>query len=166
MMCYSHGTSNMKHPLVNINSPDELECVHLESVGSGVFGTCFLKKFTRLGINMVEKQLIDGNIDMLYKEAKYMQMFSHRCVPHLFGIQVENKPLSLIMEFVGDNNQSITVHKMLFDLTASGIRSSMSIKDWLCICYDITDALDHIHKKGYLHCDLKTNNVLVFQRKG
>lgn len=34
------------------------------------------------------------------------------------------------------------------------------------MCYDITDALDHLHQKGYLHCDIKTNNVLVCKKKG
>ena len=44
--------------------------------------------------------------------------------------------------------------------------SEMSTKTWLCICYDITDALDHMHQRGYLHCGLKSNNVLVAQNKG
>lgn len=34
------------------------------------------------------------------------------------------------------------------------------------LCYDITDALNHLHEKEYLHCDLKTNNVLVCKKKG
>ncbi|CAB3984073.1 probable serine threonine- kinase DDB_G0280461 [Paramuricea clavata] len=42
----------------------------------------------------------------------------------------------------------------------------MSTETWLCICYDITDALDLMHQRGYLHCDLKSNNVLVAQNKG
>lgn len=155
-----------KYPAINIISHDELEDTPTKSVGSGTFGNCYLKKFTRFGIKVVEKQLMDGSIDMVYREANYMQTFSHRCIPHLLGIQVEKKPLSLIMEFVGENDQSITVHKLLFDAKLEKLKKSKSIKDWLCICYDITDALDHMHQKGYIHCDLKTNNVLVFQRKG
>jgi nucleoside diphosphate kinase len=53
---------------------------NVESIGSGVFGNCFLKAFTRLGINVVEKQLKqlnNGDIDQLYNEAKHMQVFSH-----------------------------------------------------------------------------------------
>jgi hypothetical protein len=53
---------------------------------------------------VVEKQLNNGDIDQLYNEAKHMQVFSHQHIPHLFGIQVERKPLSLIMEFVEENN--------------------------------------------------------------
>ena len=44
--------------------------------------------------------------------------------------------------------------------------SETSTKTWLCICYDITDALDHMHQRGYLHCGLQSNNVSVVQNKG
>ena len=165
-MCSKPIATNVRCSSINIISQDELQIANTDSIGGGVFGNCYLKKFTRLSKNVVEKQLIDGNIDVLYKEAQYMQMFSHRCIPHLFGIQVEKNPLSLVMEFVGENSQSMTVHKLLFDSNAAKIRSSMSLKDWLCVCYDITDALDYMHQKGYLHCDLKTDNVLVSKRKG
>jgi serine/threonine protein kinase len=39
------------------------------------------------------------------------------------------------------------------------------VPDWFRVCYDIADALQHIHEKGFLHCDIKTNNVLVSHRK-
>ena len=48
---------NIKYPSINVISPDELVIANVESIGSGVFGNCFLKAFTRLGINVVEKQL-------------------------------------------------------------------------------------------------------------
>jgi hypothetical protein len=54
---------------------EELEEISNESIGNGVFGSCFLKKFIRLGITVVEKQLIDSTADMLYKEAIFMQKF-------------------------------------------------------------------------------------------
>ena len=95
-----------------------------------------------------------------------MQQLSHRCIPLLLGIQLEKKPVSLIMEFIGENSKSITVFKLLFDPHCEHLASEMSTETWLCICYDITDALDHMHQRGYIHCDLKTNNVLVAQNKG
>ncbi len=35
----------------------------------------------------------------------------------------------------------------------------MCVKDWLLISYDISDALNFIHSRGYLHCDIKTDNT-------
>ena len=68
---------------------DELEEIDTDSIGSDVFGNCFLRKLKRLGINVVDKQLVENNIHVLYKEALFMQTFSHRCIPLLLGIQLE-----------------------------------------------------------------------------
>ena len=50
---------------------------------------------------------------MLYREAQYMQLFAHRCIPHLFGVKVDEKPLALIMEFRG-KRQQITNNSQAF----------------------------------------------------
>ena len=125
-----------------------------------------LKKFIRLGITVVEKQLTDSTADMLYKEAIFLPKLSHICIPLLLGVQLDKKPISLIMQFIGENSQSITVFKLLFDSLYQHQASEMSTKTWLCICYDITDVLDHMYQRGYLHCGLKSNNVLVAPNKG
>ena len=127
---------------------------------------CVVKRFTRLGILVIAKQLHEGTIDEIYSEAHYVQLFSHRCVPHLLGIQVENKPFSIVMEFLGENLESMTIHKLLYNSKFQHILLSWSISDWFQVCYDIVDALHHLHQTGFLHCDLKTNNVLVYKKKG
>ena len=70
------------------------------------------------------------------------------------------------MQLIGENSMSITIFKLLFDPLYQHQASKISTKTWLCICYNIADALNHMHQKGYLHCDLKSNNVLVAQNKG
>ena len=64
---------------------------------------------------MLWKQLVENNINVLYKEALFTQTFSHRCIPLLLGIQLERKSVSLVMQFIGENSTSITVLKLLFD---------------------------------------------------
>ena len=114
---------------------------------------------------MVEKKLLESDLLSLHKEAYYMQLFSHRCVPHLIGIQTQTKPYSLIMEFVGHGTESMTLHRLLFDLVFDKQKSEMALPKWFRVCYNIADALNYIHEKGYLHCDLKSNNVLVSNDK-
>ena len=43
---------------------------------------------------------------------------------------------------------------------------SLSNNEWISVLLDITEALFHVHKKGFLHCDVKSNNVLVSGKKG
>ena len=104
--------------------------------------------------------------DLSLPKKDYMQLFSHLCVPHLIGIQSKIKPYSLVMEFLGDGVESMTLHRLLFEPAFKRQKSSMSLPNWFQVCYDIADALHHIHEKGYLHCDLKSNNAVIFNLKG
>ena len=60
------------------------------------------------------------------------------------------------MEFIGEDNKSSTVHQLLQESRPQG--SPLLIGEWISVCVDIV--------KGYLHCDLKTNNVLVWTKTG
>ena len=60
---------------------------------------------------------------------------------------------------VGEANTSFTVHDLL-DETKSLVK-----KDWVKISHNVADALNHVHKKGFLHCDLKSTNVIVFKKE-
>lgn len=51
------------------------------SLGEGSFGKCFLKTYKRMGIPVVEKQIIDGNIHEIIKEAQMMQALVHPNIP-------------------------------------------------------------------------------------
>lgn len=152
---------------VNQISPFELvplEQNHSLNIGSGTFGECILKRYKRFGIVVLEKQLVQSDIKAVISEAQCMNILTHKSIPHLLGVQIEHKPYSLVMEFIGDNMESITVHKLLFQSKAK--QSPLSTNEWILVCTDITEAVEHIHNKGFLHCDLKTNNVLVSQKRG
>ncbi len=50
-----------------------------------MFGECHLKKYIRFQICVVEKKLTDSDLSAVNREAYFMQLFSHRCVPYLSG---------------------------------------------------------------------------------
>ena len=74
------------------------------------------------------------------------------------------------MEFTGNDNTSVTMSKLLScqknNTTIQNVQSSLITNDWLIISHHLTEALSHIHTKGFLHCDLKANNVLVSNKHG
>lgn len=110
--------------------------------------------------SVVEKQIIDGNIHEIIKEAQTMQALVHPNIPTILGVQIEEKPYGIIMEYLGEANTSFTVHDLLHET------NSLEKKDWVKISHNGADALNHVHKKGFLHCDLKSNNVIVFKKEG
>lgn len=129
-------------------------------LGSGSYGRCYLKTYTRLGIQIVEKQICDSSLPDIMKEVQIMQILVHANIPTVIGIQCEAKPFSIIMEYIGDGNSSTTLDKLI------KLRSKLGCKDWLSILYNVTDALHYMHTKGFLHCDLKTNNIVLCNNKG
>lgn len=56
-----------------------------------------------------------------------------------------------MLKFHGNGDESLAVNKAAKNKIVSVKR------DWNRIFYDTTDALEHIHKCGFAHNDLKTN---------
>ena len=83
----------------------------------------------------------------------------------MIGVQTQMKPYSLIVEFLGDETISMTVHRLLFDSKFNDQKLMMCTAKWCHVSYDIADTLHYYHEKGYLHCDIKSNNTLVYNQK-
>ena len=106
----------------------------------------------------------------ILKEAHIMQALAPKNIPTIIGVQLQKQPISLIMEFQGEDNTFVTISKLLSfqknSATIQNMQSSLITNDWLIISHDLTEAPIHIHTKGFLHCDLKANNVLVSNKHG
>ena len=90
-----------------------------------------------------------------------MNTLTHASIPHLLGVQIEEKPFSLVMQFLGDEDmESVTIHQTMPK------HLLLSTNEWISVLLDIAEALFHVHIKGFLHCDVKSNNVLVTGKKG
>ena len=133
-------------------------------VGSGTYGDCILKKFERFGIIVLEKKVPTSDLTAVMNEAQCMNALTHPSIPHLLGVQIDKKPYSLIMQFLGEGMESVTVHKLLHE--DMGKHLSLSKNEWISILHDIAQSHFHVHQKGFLHCDVKSNNVLVSGKKG
>ena len=104
---------------MNQISPNEL--LPLEDsaipVGSGTYGECVLKIFQRFGITVVEKKMPPSNLKAVINEAHCMNALTHASIPYLLGVQIEEKHFSLVMQFLGEEKESVRVHKLLHQAT-------------------------------------------------
>ena len=156
----SNSVSDVNNICPNELTPlDENTCI-----GSGTFGECTLKLYKRFNLMVLEKQLSTSNLKAVINEAKCMNILTHPNIPQLLGVQTTCKPYALIMEFIGEDMKSSTVHQLLEETSPKG--SPLLTPEWISVCVDIVEAANHIHSKGYSHCDLKTNNVLVSKKRG
>ncbi|XP_029180751.2 dual specificity testis-specific protein kinase 2-like [Acropora millepora] len=126
---------------------------------------------TRLNIKVVEKQSLLYDTKEILKEAQIMQALSHKNIPTILGVQIQKSPMSLVIEFIGEHDTSITLSKLLscdnYQEAVKNLQNLLTNNDWLIISHNLAEALSHIHSKGFLHCDdLKSNNVLESNRNG
>ena len=134
------------------------------SIGSGTFGNCYLEKYR--GISVVIKEYKDlsysrnnshhDSLSRLQMEAKHearvlRKLGDHPGIPLLFGVSLKEVPVSIVLKFHRNGEESLTVFK------AAKNEKVSEQKEWNRILCDTANALEHIHGCGFAHNDLKAN---------
>lgn len=128
--------------------------VHL---GHGVFGKC--EKMFYKGIPVAIKLYNNlSSIQDIRREADVMARCSHPSIPHIFGVNLTQKPYFLVSYFYGINNctKSCTLYHALRSPTIT-LTKYCAGKIMLELC----QALQHLHLKQLLHRDIKSDNILL-----
>lgn len=137
-----------------------------EPVGCRTFGQCFLARYRN--ITAVVKEVNRRNdtskdskrckLEVLHKADILHSLGDHAGLPFLLGVCTEQEPYCLVLQFHGCGEESLTLHK--------GIKQKLLNKTSTVGTFqDICSALEYIHSKGFLHNDLKSNNVLLEPKK-
>ena len=88
-------------------------------------------------------------------EAKVISALGdHARLPMLLGVLTHGKPLCMLTQFHGVGNESLTLHQ-----AAKG--SFLTPKNSAEIFQELCSTLKHVHSRGYLHSDIKANNVVL-----
>ena len=142
-------------------SPENIEYLSKNPVGSGSFGQCFLGRYR--GIEVIVKQMIHSETAEdkerarrdLFHEAKIVSALGdHPNLPMMFGVVTKTFPLCLVTQFHGVKEDGVTPHQAA---DANILTMAKCIKIFQKICC----ALGQVHSKGYLHNDIKANNVVL-----
>lgn len=131
-------------------------------LGSGTYGSCFLGNYRSIPVAVKELKDRDGKntLEDLKKAVKkeaavLLDLGEHKGLPFLFGICSEIKPVCLVLLFHGEGTNALTISK------ATKENPSLLPAEWNSIFSLTADALNYIHEKGYIHNDLKANNVVL-----
>ena len=136
------------------------------AIGTGTFGNCYLARFRGLRVVLKEfKERSHISVEKLRKEAAYearvvQRLGDHPGIPLLFGVMLQQPIVALVFQFHGENDRSLTLYK------AAKEKSFTENQEWNQVLREVADALAHIHGCGFIHNDLKSNNVVVEQREG
>ncbi len=125
----------------------------LSTIGSGGFGTVYLAEDTwidkKVALKVPHKQGVD--FGELLREPRLLATLNHPNVVAILTAEKQENVFFIVMEFVpGETLETILTRDGALDLTLA--------LDYTC---QICNAVDHAHRQGVLHRDLRPSNVLV-----
>ena len=86
-----------------------------------------------------------------------MARCSHPSLPHIFGVNLTQKPYFLVSYFYGINNQTCTLYNTKLYCPTIPFTKYSAGK----IMFELCQALQHLHMKRLLHRNIKSDNILL-----
>jgi serine/threonine protein kinase len=135
---------------------NQFQIAFTELLGIGSFGSVF--KMTYKGTPVAVKQMKICDLDIVAREVSVQSMITHPNLVQMFGVFSYGTPeaIHLVAEYAdsGDLMSFLSHHK-------GQIPEQLK----LSFARDICDGLACLHSFGIVHRDLKSENILVFQKK-
>ena len=125
-------------------------------LGSGGFGTVYLAEDTWIDKKVALKVPHRQNLDFgeLLREPRLLASLSHPNIVTVLTAEKQDGMFFIVMEYVpGDTLEQIIEREGPLDLPR--------VLDYTC---QICNAVDHAHRQGVIHRDLRPGNVLVTEQ--
>ncbi|PHM73445.1 serine/threonine protein kinase [Xenorhabdus kozodoii] len=98
------------------------------------------------------KKRFHAGLQNFIREAHLMSSFEHPCLPHFLRFWQQNYTAYIAASFY----KGMTLNKLRIE------HPHFINEKWLCqILLPLLDALDILHQKNYLHCDISLDNILI-----
>ncbi len=128
----------------------------LQTIGSGGFGTVYLAEDTwidkKVALKVPHRQGVD--FGELLREPRLLATLNHPNIVTILTAEKQENVFFIVMEFVpGETLEDIILREGALELSRA--------LDYTC---QICNAVDHAHRHGVLHRDLRPSNVLVADR--
>src|SRR5215208_3066887 len=125
----------------------------LSTIGSGGFGTVYLAEDPwidkKVALKVPHKQGVD--FGELLREPRLLASLNHPNIVTILTAEKQENIFFIVMEFVpGETLESLIAREGALDVARA--------LDYTC---QISNAVDHAHRQGVLHRDLRPSNVLV-----
>jgi hypothetical protein len=122
-----------------------------KQIGAGASGTVFLARDTRTGERVAIKMARSSQLANLKYEIALQKMSAHQSIVTLREAYLSDDWLWVVMDYVAGGTLTETLGPTI-DFPEPCIAY---------VCRQLLSALAHMHRKGLLHRDLKSDNVLV-----
>ena len=140
---------------------DHLQHLSEHAVGSGSYGQCYRARYR--GIEVIVKKISHDHTaegkdrarrNLVHEANVISALGDHARLPMLFGVITHSEPLCMVTQFHCVGNESVTLHE-------AAKQSFLTPKNSVEIFQELCSAVKHVHSRGYLHNDIKANNVVL-----
>ena len=126
-------------------------------LGEGTYGVTRLMHYNGSSCLVAVKEFKRNDLYEVQKEAGVvleLQKNHHLNLPIVLGVCTKETPYLMISQFYGKGNKS-------FSLRRAVERQIIEFEQLVSVFKQIVHGLQYIHETGWLHNDLKENNVLM-----
>ena len=122
---------------------------------STVYGAYDQVSGRSVAIKMMNKKLENNarQIKLFVNESTALSLLSHPNIVQVYNTVITNSTKYIIMEYV----EGITLKKHIDH------RGALPEREVIYYASQILSALDYIHSKGIVHCDIKPQNIILLQ---
>jgi non-specific serine/threonine protein kinase len=181
------GTQKLK----NIESPVEIYCIEfpwkgkqikktkhasgriishykiLAELGRGGMGIVYKATDTKLDRTVAIKFLprnISANSEERERfkiEAKAAAALNHPNITTIYAIEEINDEMFIVMEYIDGMELKDKINSPVSPLDKGEIKGGLTIEDVTNVATQIAEGLDAAHKKGIVHRDIKSSNIMI-----
>ncbi len=134
----------------------------VQRIGQGGMGKVYKVTHTHLSrtfaLKIISNQVAetDEARELFYREARFASAMSHPSITSVVDFGEDEKVgMFMVMEFVDGE----PLNRVLFREKRLSVRKSCEI------VVQIAEALHYIHKQNVVHCDIKTENILITEEE-
>ena len=112
----------------------------------------------RFALKIISNQVAetDEARELFYREARFASAMSHPNITSVVDFGEDEKVgMFMVMEFVDGE----PLHRILFREKRLSVRKACEI------VLQVAEALHYIHKQNVVHCDIKTENILIAEEE-
>lgn len=136
----------------------QLKFTVLESLGEGSFGKCRAATYNEheVCVKIMKRGVMDEA--HLLQEGGLLTKLDHQHIPHCFGVC--RSKLMLVMSL-----HTVEGKPMALDAAMTVCGPVMENRNGIKYLYQVSTALTYIHEQGYVHNDIKGNNIILDDRQ-